>query len=83
LNTRLAQARDFFKEGNHVKITVKFTGRQMGHTEFGFALLKKIKEELSELAEVEREEKLEGRNLTMILTPRKGQKKKEDAKGKD
>jgi len=90
LDTRLEQTRDFFKEGNHVKITVRFTGRQMGHTEFGFELLEKVKKELSEVAEVEREEKLEGRNLTMILTPRKGKKPglpagrvMEDAESKD
>ena len=62
----------------------------MGHTEFGFELLEKVKKELSEVAEVEREEKLEGRNLTMILTPRKGKKPglpagrvMEDAESKD
>lgn len=80
LNTRLVQARVFFKEGNHVKITVKFTGRQMGHTEFGYELLGKIKEELKNVAQVEREEKLEGRNLNIIFAPIKGQgaKKGED-----
>jgi len=80
LETRLEQAAGFLDEGNRVKITVKFAGRQMGHTEFGFELLKKIKEELSGVAQIEREEKLEGRNLSMTLCPIK-KKGKTDAEG--
>lgn len=69
LKTRLDQAREFFRDGNHVKITIKFTGRQMAHTEFGYKLLEKIKNELNEVAKIEREERFEGRNLTTFFSP--------------
>lgn len=77
LKTKLDQAREFLKDGNHVKITVKFTGRQMAHTEFGFKLLEKIKEEFAEIANIEREERLEGRNLNTLFAPGKNAKAKD------
>jgi len=83
LNIRLKQAKDFLKKGDHVKITVKFSGRQIGHTEFGFELLKQIKEELEDIAKVEKEEKFEGKNLTMTLAPQKNLKVEENAENKD
>lgn len=71
LATKLQRAKGFFAQGNHVKITVKFTGRQMAHTEFGYKLLTKIKDELGKLAKTEREERLEGRNLSILFSPMK------------
>lgn len=76
LETRLEQAREFLNDGNHVKITVKFKGRQMGHTEFGYKLIEKVKEILSELAKIEKEERLEGRNLNIFFAPGKNAKTK-------
>lgn len=79
LAVRMGRIREFLKDGHRVKVTVRFTGRQMTHPEFGRKLLEKIVGELNELAQVEREAKFEGRNLNLILGKGHG-KKAEEAK---
>lgn len=69
LETRLRKAEQFFKEGNRVKLTVKFRGREMIHPENGHKVLNKALGILGEKVGVEREVKFEGRNLTVILKP--------------
>lgn len=59
----------FLKAGHKVKVTVMFRGREMSHTDRGTELLRQLAEEVSELATVESEPKLEGRNMQMILAP--------------
>jgi len=59
----------FLDDGNKVKITVRFRGREMAHNELGFGLLKRIKEEAGEKAKVEYAPKMEGRQMIMILAP--------------
>lgn len=59
----------FLKAGHKVKVTVMFRGREMSHTDRGMELLRQLAEEVSELATVESEPKLEGRNMQMILAP--------------
>ncbi|MBI4100311.1 translation initiation factor IF-3 [Candidatus Microgenomates bacterium] len=68
LATRLERIKEFLTDGDRVKVNIRFTGRQMAHPEFGFELLKKIKESLGEIAHVEREPKFEGRVLSLILS---------------
>lgn len=77
--TALNKVKRFLGEGDIVKIAIRFKGRQMAHTEFGPKLLLKILKNLEELAEQERAEKFEGRQLVTVLRPKKEALK---AKGK-
>ncbi len=60
----------FFEEGDKVKVTLRFRGREMAHQELGLRLLQKVKAETEEIAKVEAEPKLEGRQMIMVLAPR-------------
>jgi len=60
----------FFEEGDKVKITLRFRGREMAHQDLGLKLLLRVKEETREFAKVELEPQLEGRQMIMILAPR-------------
>ncbi len=60
----------FFEEGDKVKITLRFRGREMAHMELGNKLLDRIKEDTVALAKVESEARFEGRQMVMILAPR-------------
>lgn len=60
----------FFEEGDKVKVTLRFRGREMAHQHLGMELLQKVKEEFDEIAKVELEPKLEGRQMTMVMAPR-------------
>lgn len=68
---KLRNLRGFLEEGDKVKITVFFRGREITHQELGMKLLERIKEDLAEHAKVEFFPKLEGRQLVMILAPKK------------
>jgi translation initiation factor IF-3 len=67
--TKLAKVKQFLGEGDKVKLTIMFRGREMVHQEFGRKLLDRMTEELSELAIIERSPLVEGRNMIMILSP--------------
>lgn len=69
--TAIEKTKKFLKDGDLVKISIVFTGRQMAHTEFGPKLLEKIMEVLVEVAEKERGEKFEGRRFITIIRPQK------------
>ena len=60
----------FFEEGDKVKITLRFRGREMAHQELGMRLLEKVKEDTVLTAKVEAEPKLEGRQMMMVLSPK-------------
>ena len=68
--TKMKNVRRFFEEGDKVKITLRFRGREMAHQNLGLKLLLKVKEETKEIAKVELEPQLEGRQMIMILSPR-------------
>ena len=73
----------FLAEGDKAKVTLRFRGREMAHQEFGFQLLERVKADLEEHAQVEQFPKLEGRQLVMMLGPKKKElpiKKKPDTK---
>jgi len=70
----------FLDEGDKAKITLRFRGREMAHQELGFRLLERVKTDLSEHAVVEQFPKMEGRQLVMVLTPKKVQPKAAAAK---
>ena len=67
LETRLRRVQEFLEDGNKVKITVKFKGREMAHPETGHKVTKLALEYLGENITIERETKFEGRNLTTII----------------
>ncbi len=61
----------FLTQGDKAKITLRFRGREMAHQELGVKLLKRVENDLSELAVVEQYPKLEGRQLVMVMAPKK------------
>ncbi|MDH5315003.1 MAG: translation initiation factor IF-3 [Gemmatimonadota bacterium] len=63
-------AREFLQEGNKVKVTMMFRGRQMARPDMGKAVLDRVAEALADVGKVEFEAKLEGRNMTMVLAPK-------------
>jgi translation initiation factor IF-3 len=62
--------RRFLEEGNKAKVTIRFRGREMAHTELGGKLLHRMSQDMTDIATVESHAKLEGRNMAMILTPK-------------
>jgi translation initiation factor IF-3 len=60
----------FFEDGDKVKVTLRFRGREMAHQELGFQLLNRVKDDTSKLAKVEQDPKMEGRQMVMVLAPR-------------
>jgi translation initiation factor IF-3 len=67
---KLRNARRFLEDGDKVKISVIFRGREIAHTDRGFRILAQMAEALAEVGNVEQNPKLEGRNLSMIVTPK-------------
>lgn len=67
----------FLHQGNKVKVTIMFRGREMTHTELGLNLLNRMSGELTELATVESKPRLDGRNMTMVLSPHTVEQNKE------
>ncbi|ADZ67181.1 translation initiation factor IF-3 [Brucella sp. 10RB9215] len=67
---KMKAAQRFFEEGDKVKVTLRFRGREMAHQELGMKLLQRVKEDTVEIAKVESEPKLEGRQMMMVLAPR-------------
>src|SRR6185295_13054771 len=69
LMIKINHAREFLKEGNKVQFTLQFKGREMAHLDLGRALFVKIKQELFLVSKVERDAKMEGRRMTLVLQP--------------
>ena len=69
-NTKLKNAQKFLSEGNRVKVSVRFRGREMAHTEIGKDLLDQFAEKCTEMANLEKNAKLEGRNMSIFLAPK-------------
>ncbi|MEM7634307.1 translation initiation factor IF-3 [Anderseniella sp. Alg231-50] len=69
-DVKMRAMKRFFDDGDKVKVTMRFRGREMAHTELGFDLLQKVKSDTDEFAKVEYEPKMEGRQMIMILSPR-------------
>jgi translation initiation factor IF-3 len=68
---KLRNLRKFLEQGDKAKITLRFRGREMAHQELGAEMLKRIETDLSELGSVEQFPKLEGRQMVMVIAPRK------------
>lgn len=70
-DTKLRALTRFLADGNKAKVTLRYRGREMAHQEFGTDLLNKVKEDLADIAQVESFPKLEGRQMIMVLAPKK------------
>ena len=68
---KLRNLRRFLEEGDKCKVTLRFRGREMAHQEIGMELLKRVEKDLAEISSVEQFPKMEGRQLTMVLSPKK------------
>ena len=68
LNTKMRSAVKFLKDGNRVKVTVRFRGREMAHTEIGEELLNRFAEGCAEVANLEKKPKLDGRHMSIFLS---------------
>ena len=68
--TKMKAAKRFFDEGDKVKVTLRFKGREMDHQELGHKLLARVKVDTAEIAKVEMEPRFEGRQIIMILAPK-------------
>lgn len=69
-DVKMKAMRRFFEEGDKVKVTLRFRGREMAHQDLGLRLLMKVREEVTLVAKEESSPSLEGRQMTMVLAPR-------------
>ena len=69
-DVKMKAVQRFFEEGDKVKVTLRFRGREMAHQDIGYRLLERVKTETATIAKVESEPQLEGRQMIMILAPR-------------
>ncbi len=69
-DVKMKAMRRFFDEGDKVKVTLRFRGREMAHQDIGYRLLERVKGEIQTIAKVELEPSMEGRQMIMILAPR-------------
>lgn len=68
---KLRNLKRFLEEGDKCKVTLRFRGREMAHQEFGLRQLERVKADLDELGQVEQMPKMEGRQMIMIIAPKK------------
>jgi translation initiation factor IF-3 len=69
-DVKMKAMKSFFEEGNKVKITLRFRGREMAHQGLGLKVLDRVKADVGDLAKVEMEPNFEGRQVVMVLAPR-------------
>ncbi len=69
LSIKISHAREFLKEGNKVQFTLQFRGREMAHLDLGREIFTRIKTELWPVSKVERDNKMEGKRMTLVLQP--------------
>ena len=69
--TKIRAVRRFLEGGDKAKITLRYRGREMAHQEFGVELMDRVKTELGDIAQVEQNPKLEGRQMIMVLGPKR------------
>jgi translation initiation factor IF-3 len=69
-DVKMKAAMRFLEEGDKVKVTLRFRGREMAHQDLGVSLLQRVREQLEEQTKVEQLPKLEGRQMVMVLAPR-------------
>lgn len=81
-NTKLKNAQKFLAEGNRVKASVRFRGREMAHTDIGVELLRDFADKCADIANLDKQPKLEGRSMSIFLSPKPTSAPKKPAKPK-
>ncbi len=69
--TKIKQVTKYLEKGDKIKLSIRFKGRQMAHTELGSDVLVRFANRLTEISDIEQEPKLDGRSMTMLLIPKK------------
>ncbi len=69
-DVKVRKMHEFFGNGDKVKVTLRFRGREMAHQDLGMALLKKVQAEMEDMAKIEMYPKMEGRQMIMVLAPK-------------
>lgn len=69
--TKLRNATKYLEKGDRIKLTIRFKGRQMAHTELGKEVLERFADRVKDYADIEQKPKLDGRTMTMLLVPKK------------
>ena len=69
-DVKMRQSRGFFEEGDKVKVTLRFRGREMAHQDLGLQVLARFRDDTADIAKVEADPRLEGKQMIMILAPR-------------
>jgi len=84
-NTKKKHVLRFLGQGNKVKITIMFRGREMSHPDQGLSILEKLADDLKDVAVIESPPKMEGRNMHMLIAPlpNSAKKKKDEPKGNE
>lgn len=70
INVKIKKAKEFLQDGDKVKVSVRFRGRELGHTEVAFKIFNTISEAVSEYGVIEKAPKMEGRSMAMFLAPK-------------
>ena len=81
-NTKLKNGQKFLADGDRVKVTVRFRGREMAHTNIGEKLLRDFAEKCADVANLDKEPKLEGRSMSIFLSPKSQNQLKKEQKAK-
>uniref|UniRef100_UPI00286D49F6 translation initiation factor IF-3 n=1 Tax=Sphingomonas sp. TaxID=28214 RepID=UPI00286D49F6 len=69
-DTKMKKVVEFLEDGDKVKVTMRFRGREMAHNELGMAVLRRVQDQTAELAKVEAHPRMEGRQMLMVLSPK-------------
>ncbi|MGC2856077.1 translation initiation factor IF-3 [Novispirillum sp. DQ9] len=69
-NIKMRNLKRFIEDGDKVKVTLRFRGRELAHQDLGMALLNRVREQFAELVKVEQFPKMEGRQMTMVMAPK-------------
>lgn len=78
-DTKLRKLREFLEDGDKIKVTLRFRGREMAHQELGMELMDRVREDLADMAGVEQEPEMQGRLMIMVMAPHKSGKTKQKA----
>ena len=81
-NTKLKNGQKFLAEGNRLKVSIRFRGREMAHTDIGGVILRDFAAKCADIANLDKAPKLEGRNMSMFLSPKPQTAPKKPAKPK-
>jgi translation initiation factor IF-3 len=79
-NTKVRKAIDFLKDGDKVKFTIRFRGRELAHQDIGITLLKRVEQDIAEYGTVEQRPKKEDRQIIMVIGPKKNNTNKGEKK---